>query len=83
MRNACKHDSWIVFTEKEMCYRLKKVYPEKEFYPARDDAVCLNMKKITLKDVYRSLAEEKHEVNVPEEVAVKAKKAIERMLEIV
>lgn len=42
----------------------------------------MNMKKITLNDVYHSLAEEKHEVNVPENVAAKAKKAIERMLEI-
>ncbi|WP_367114310.1 quinolinate synthase NadA [Ferroglobus sp.] len=82
VKNACKHDIWVVFTEREMCYRLKKVYPKKEFYPAREDAVCLNMKKITLKDVYHSLAEEKHEVNVPENVAAKAKKAIERMLEI-
>jgi quinolinate synthase len=40
------------------------------------------MKMITLDKVLTSLQNEVYEVNVPEEVAVRAKKAIDRMLEI-
>ena len=83
VKNACSHDKWVVFTEKEMCYRLKKLYPEKEFIPGREDAVCRSMKRITLEKVYGSLAEEKYEVAVDEEVASRARRAIERMLEVV
>ena len=82
VRNACQHDEWVVFTEKEMCYRLKKLYPDKKFYPANEDAFCIGMKSITLKHIYEALRDEKYEIEVPKEIAEKAKKAIERMLEM-
>ena len=82
VRNACQHDEWIVFTEKEMCYRLQKLYPNKRFYPANEDAFCIGMKAITLKHIYESLKEEKYEIEVPKEIAERAKRAIERMLEM-
>ena len=82
VRNACQHGEWVVFTEKEMCYRLKKLYPDKRFYPAREDAFCIGMKSITLKHIYEALRDEKYEIEVPKEIAEKAKKAIERMLEM-
>ena len=40
------------------------------------------MKKTTLQDVYDVLNEEKNEVVVPEEVALKARKALDRMMEL-
>ncbi|MFA4661491.1 quinolinate synthase NadA [Pyrococcus kukulkanii] len=82
IRRACEHDEWVVFTEREMVYRLKKLYPEKKFYPARIDAVCIGMKAITLRHVYESLRDMKFEVTVPEDIAEKARRAIERMLEM-
>ena len=82
VKNACLHEEWVVFTEKEMCYRLGKLYPEKRFYPAREDAVCVNMKKITIEKVLRSLKEEIYEVNIPEKIMKSAKRAIERMFEL-
>lgn len=82
VRNACKHNIWVVFTEREMCYRLKKLYPDKEFYHANRLAVCKAMKSINLKSIHESLKYEKHEVVLPEEIALKAKRAIERMLEM-
>ncbi len=81
VKNACKHDEWVVFTEREMCYRLKKLYPNKKFHPAKD-VFCVNMKKITLQSVYDSLQNERHEVVVPEDIASRARRAIERMLEL-
>jgi len=82
IRRAKEWSEWVVFTEREMVYRLSKLYPDIKFYPARDDAVCVGMKAITLRSIYESLRDMKHRVEVPEEIAEKAKKAIEKMLEM-
>jgi len=74
-------NKFLIGTEREMCYRLKKLYPEKEFIPIREDAICKQMKKITLKDLYESMKEEKYLVEIHPNIAKGAKKAIERMLE--
>ncbi|HKQ32074.1 MAG TPA: quinolinate synthase NadA [Thermodesulfobacteriota bacterium] len=73
---------FIIATETGMLYKLRKDNPDKTFYPARDNAVCKYMKMITLEKVLHSLEEEVYEVKVPEHIAVKAKKSIDRMLEI-
>lgn len=72
----------IVATEIGILYRMKKENPEKEFIPISNDAVCKYMKMITLDKVYRSLRDMVYEVKVPEDVATKARRAIERMLAI-
>jgi quinolinate synthase len=56
--------------------------PEKRFVLAYEDAVCPNMKLNTLEKLYVALKEEKHLVTVPEPIAKKARKALERMFEI-
>jgi len=73
---------FIIATETGMLYKLRKDNPDKTFYPARDNAVCKYMKMITLEKVLHSLEEEVYEVKVPEHIAVRAKKSIDRMLEI-
>ncbi len=73
---------FIVATERDMVERLRREYPDREFIPAWENAICLGMKQITLEKVYRSLKEEIYEVEVPEEIAVMARRAIERMLEV-
>ena len=82
IRRAKEWSEWVVFTEREMVYRLRKLYPDIKFYPARDDAVCVGMKAITLRSIYESLRDMKYRVEVPAEIAEKAKKAIEKMLEM-
>lgn len=72
----------IVGTEVGLLYRLRKENPGKVFYPLRDDMVCPNMKKTTLKSVLAALAETKHIVKVPEDIRVPAKRALDRMLDI-
>jgi quinolinate synthase len=74
-----KAREFIVATEEGMCNRLRREIPGKRFYPAA--GICRNMKKITLEKVYESLRDGKHEVNVPEDIAERARKALERMLE--
>ncbi len=63
-------------------HRLRKENPEKEFV-AIGNLECADMKKITLEKLRDSLLNMKHEVVVPTDVANKARKAIQRMLEVV
>jgi len=73
----------VVGTEVEILHRLKKENPGKVFIPASEKAICPNMKKITLDKVLRSLETMTPVVKVPEEIRVKAKAAVDRMLAIV
>ena len=82
IRHAPEWNEWVVFTEREMVYRLQRLYPEIKFHPAREDAVCVGMKAITLSHIYESLRDMKYRVEVPEDIAQKARKAIEKMLEM-
>jgi len=73
----------IVGTEVGLIYRLKKDNPGKEFYPASERAVCPNMKRTTQEKILWALEELQEEVKVPDAIRLRAKKAIDRMLEIV
>lgn len=81
VRSSPKH-TFVIGTETGILYRMRKEAPGKKLIPVKDDAVCQYMKMITLEKVYRSLRDEVYEVRVPKEVAERARKAIERMLEI-
>lgn len=74
---------FIVGTEVGLIYRLKKDNPDKEFYAASERAVCPNMKRTTQEKVLWALEELKEEVRVPDDIRQAAKKAIDRMLEII
>jgi quinolinate synthase len=73
---------FIVATEVGMIHPLKKVRPDAEFIPAGSRGVCPNMKKTTVEKVLASLANLQYEVTVPEDIRLKAKKSLERMVEI-
>ena len=72
---------FVIGTEAGILHRLQKENPEKEFFPI-GDLECVDMKKITLEKLRDSLEKMQYEVEVPEEVAMKARTAIERMLSI-
>jgi quinolinate synthase len=78
----CKAKTFIVGTEEGLLHRLRKENPEKHFIIAYEDAVCPNMKLNTLDRLYAALKEEKYTVKVPENIAKKARAALERMFEI-
>ena len=72
----------IVGTEVGIIHRLRKENPGKRFVPASEHAVCPNMKLINLEKVLWSLEEISPEVKVPEEISLRAKAAVDRMLEV-
>ena len=84
MKHVSKSDSqqFVVATETGILYRMRQQNPQKTFIPASENAECEYMKMITLDKVYRSLYDEKYEVNVAKKIADKARLAIERMLSI-
>lgn len=73
---------FIVATEMGMLYRLRNENPGKKFYGVSDRAVCPNMKKINVEKVLWALEDMQHQVVVPEEISIKAKRSIEAMLEL-
>lgn len=84
----CKHakassdKEFIIGTEVGIVYRLSQDNPDKKFYPATDLAVCPNMKRTTQEKVLWALEELKDEVRVSDDIRKRAKKSIDKMLEI-
>ncbi len=72
----------IVGTENGVLYKLKKENPDKNFIIASPLLECVNMKKITLEDIYLSLKEERYQITLPEEIRVKAFEAVEKMTQV-
>jgi quinolinate synthase len=61
---------------------LRRDNPGKEFSAIAEDAECRYMKMITLEKLRDSLRDLKYEVTVPPNVALRARRAVERMLAI-
>ena len=79
MKNS-DNKSFIVGTEVGIIHRLKKESPGKQFIPAMAKAICPNMKLINLEKIMWSLEEEETKIVIPEDIALKAKSAIDRMI---
>jgi quinolinate synthase len=77
-----KSDSneFIIGTEKELCYRLKKENPDKTFYHIKS-AICPNMKKITLEKILNSLETLEPKIRLSKEIILKAKNPLQKMME--
>jgi quinolinate synthase len=71
---------FIVATEVGIIHALKKQNPQAEFVAASERAICPNMKKITLDKIVTALEQMEYKVTVTEEVRLKAKRAIDRMI---
>ena len=71
---------FIIATEVGLLHRLEKENPGKTFIPANAKALCPNMKKITLEKVLWALEDMQPEIKVPEDIRIRAKIAVDRML---
>lgn len=73
---------FIVGTEQGMIYKLKKDFPEKEFYTMGRIFSCANMKKTTLLDVKSALECEKNEITLSKTLMDKARHSLDAMLRL-
>jgi quinolinate synthase len=73
---------FVVATEVGMLHRLRLISPDKEFLPADPEASCSFMKTITLEKVRDALLMDQHSVAVPLATAVRARKALDRMVSL-
>jgi len=74
--------TFIIATEIGVVERLKLEFPEKIFFQAPPGGTCLQMKQTTLALVLDALEKEQFKVTVPEDIRVRAKKALDRMLNV-
>jgi quinolinate synthase len=82
IKEVCSSGSqeFIIGTEVGILHRLKKECPGKRCYPLSEGAVCRNMKKTDLAKVRDCLKTLRPRITVPQEIADRARGAIERML---
>lgn len=77
-----KEKHFVIATEKGVVDRLKRDYVDKEFILIKNSVICPNMKWHTLEDIYNALDKEQHEITVDGDIAQKAVKCINKMLDI-
>lgn len=75
-------NKFFIGTESGIIHRLKKENPGKQFFHVLKLADCPNMKLITLEKVLWALEDLEPRVTVREDIAEKARKAIDKMLEL-
>jgi quinolinate synthase len=74
--------SFLVATEVGILHRLERMAPGKRFVPVNRKAICQYMKLTTLEKIRDSLLRGVYEIDVPADVAAKARVALERMVAI-
>ena len=77
--NSNDAKDFIVVTECGMTEKLREDVPNKNFYSFCN--ICPYMKSITMPLVVQSLIHNQHEITLPQDIIVKARKALDRMLE--
>jgi quinolinate synthase len=70
----------IMVTECSMSDNVQEAHPELDF--VKPCTICPHMKKISLEKTLTALQNLEHEVVVPEDVRVRALRAVERMIDI-
>ena len=70
----------VIGTENGIIHRLRKENPDKEFIALAPAPRCMNMKKITLERVLKSLEEMQTPVELPQSLIERARQPIDRML---
>lgn len=81
---ATKSDSkeFIIGTDKGILHALKKNNPDKTFHILSKGLSCFNMKRISVEDVFNVLKNETNQIEVDEDIASRAVKALDLMLEL-
>ncbi|MBA7593503.1 Quinolinate synthase A [subsurface metagenome] len=75
-------NAFLIGTEEGILHRMRQENPEKSFHLLTTGLLCPDMKKTTLESIVRTMQERRNIVTVPEEVRVRAKLALDRMIEV-
>lgn len=73
---------FVIGTEMGLLHRLKKESPNKTFHILKNELVCPNMKRTHLVSVRDALRDLRHRIEVPPDIARRARRALDRMLEV-
>ncbi len=73
---------FIIATEIGLIERLKLEEPERIFFQAPPGGTCLQMKRINLELVLEALQKDQYKVTVPEDIRMRAKEALDKMLNV-
>lgn len=71
---------FIIGTEEGFLHTLKQNCPDKKFYLARAEFTCPDMKYTTIENLAAALDQMIYQVEVPEQIRVKAVRSLDRML---
>lgn len=84
LRFVCESqdNEFIIGTETGILHRINRMCPGKRCHPLSDAAICRNMKKTDLVKVRDALAHLRPVITVSENVAGRARSAIDRMLAV-
>jgi quinolinate synthase len=85
MLRFCKESprrAFIIGTEEGLLHRLRKDSPDKEFILLSRKMVCPNMKRTHLTSVLAAMEKMQYVIKVPDEIRIRARRALDRMLEI-
>jgi quinolinate synthase len=77
-----KRPEIVIGTEKGILYRLAKENAATAFFPMKSSALCPHMKMTTLAKVLRALETDTYRIEVPKDIADRARGSIEAMLRI-
>ncbi|HUI38035.1 MAG TPA: quinolinate synthase NadA, partial [Thermoplasmata archaeon] len=70
----------LVATEVGILHRMRRLNPATRFLPLSEGSICPYMKEVDLADVRDSLRFMRHVIDVPPDVASRARGALERMI---
>lgn len=74
--------TFLIGTEEGILHRLRQENPQKTFYLIASSLICPNMKKTRLETVEETMELEHNRIVIPEEIRLKAKRALDRMLAV-
>jgi len=75
-------EKFIIATEIGIIERLRLEAPKKICFQAPPGGTCIQMKKNNLKLVLEALEKEQYKVTVPEDIRIRAKEALDKMLDV-
>jgi quinolinate synthase len=74
--------SFLIGTEEGLLHRLYQDNPAKQFHIIASSLICPNMKKTRLETIIETMKTRRNRITVPEDVRLRAKRALDKMLAV-